>query len=862
MRKHPELGKKLLTLYRKRLNPNVISNVELAKKLGVSKQAVSRWCRGTQTQEGDSIPNKQIIPISDVFGIEPLWFTLDYPEFEIAVDSRVSANKSEKLDSKELVSISMLPNTGLDIVGRDEEIMQLNDYWQSNTTNVVQIVAFGGVGKSSLVNKWLSELSKESYRYASRIYAWSFHWQGEKSDVQASGDFFIEHALQWFGDDKPESGTPWSKAIRLARLVRQNRTLILLDGVEVLQNPPGEGVGEIADPALALFVKELAVDNDGLCVLTTRLRIKDLIPYEDGRSETLDLQNLPSSIGVEILKSSGLKGGDLSFQKATETYAGHPLSLSLLAGYISVVHNGDISNFAEIPSLLDEKENRGQVKRIMSSYLDWYSGAAELELLFSINLFDGCVSLSNLKLLVNRCQSIGLFPRLGKFNHPDWSYAVSQLEISRIITVSRTEQGMELDCHPIVRDFLTDKMRTEAIDEYKKAKSALFDLYLDGQIVDSNPSIGREQLFKAVIFGSHAGRYKESFQLYVNKIKQGFVMLADGSHFMDQACLKTFFKDGWTITVDCLDEEEEHYLKSCAAANLVTLGQVDEAITPATEAIKYFVSSGKWKDACQAAGPLISAMIEAGKLGAAIDLLNSLTDVIAYLDNPVVFSLAENFKAYALFLGGDLDGARQHFLEAESHLTVELPKFDIVAPVISAYYGKFLLEIGDCDKAIDRLHEAMLWRKNGAWQVTLDTVSLEASDMLVLGLAFLARGELESAEKYLQKQLELFRSASEWLYLPAGLNSHAKLLKQKKEYSSATKNLEESIDISKRTGAKFGEWEAYLEYADLCLKQQQFEEGLNYLKLADELSGMSSYKFRQVEIDNLRLALEAGATSH
>src|SRR5205814_6398917 len=138
-------------------------------------------------------------------------------------------------------------------------------------------VAWGGVGKSTLVKHWLGRLAHDGWRGAERVFGWTFHSQGTRETI-ASADGFIDAALHYFGDPEPRVGTPWDKGTRLARLVRDKRTLLVLDGLEPLQYPPGPEAGRIKDPALATFLKALALLNPGLCLITTRIAVADLVP--------------------------------------------------------------------------------------------------------------------------------------------------------------------------------------------------------------------------------------------------------------------------------------------------------------------------------------------------------------------------------------------------------------------------------------------------------------------------------------------------------------------------------------------------------------------------------------------------------
>jgi hypothetical protein len=168
----------------------------------------------------------------------------------------------------EKISLAKLPSTSPDLFGREKELATLGAAWDDPKTHVLSLVAWGGVGKTVLVNRWLLEMGKEDYRGAERVYGWSFYSQGAAEGKQASADQFIDAALRWFGDPEPEAGTPWDKGERLAELVSQRRTLLLvLDGLEPLQNPPSVETGRLRDPALSCLLRALARHNPGLVCL-------------------------------------------------------------------------------------------------------------------------------------------------------------------------------------------------------------------------------------------------------------------------------------------------------------------------------------------------------------------------------------------------------------------------------------------------------------------------------------------------------------------------------------------------------------------------------------------------------------------
>src|SRR6266446_4597495 len=89
---------------------------------------------------------------------------------------------------------------------------------RNKDVNVVTIVAWAGVGKSTLVNHWLRRLAAEHYRSAQLVFGWSFYRQGTCGQA-SSADEFLDAALTWFGDPDPRIGTAWEKGERLAKLI-------------------------------------------------------------------------------------------------------------------------------------------------------------------------------------------------------------------------------------------------------------------------------------------------------------------------------------------------------------------------------------------------------------------------------------------------------------------------------------------------------------------------------------------------------------------------------------------------------------------------------------------------------------------
>ena len=108
-----------------------------------------------------------------------------------------------RAETPEKISVSRLPITGSDVFGREEDIAFLNNAWANQHINVVTIVAWAGVGKSTLVNHWLRRMAAEHYRSAELVFGWSFYRRGTSGGT-SSADEFLDAALAWFGDPDPQ----------------------------------------------------------------------------------------------------------------------------------------------------------------------------------------------------------------------------------------------------------------------------------------------------------------------------------------------------------------------------------------------------------------------------------------------------------------------------------------------------------------------------------------------------------------------------------------------------------------------------------------------------------------------------------
>lgn len=295
MTKHPKLARKFKLLYQLKARPGITSNQKLAELLGVSRQSVSKWGRGSGTQSGDAIPDAHFFRIGHLFGIDSYLFTLEYEKFEKEVRRTLARRNRARLRPPRRIFHNDSAVTRENLQGLEAELASLNEAWDQCAANVIQITGVAGVGKSSLIKEWLAGMDAHNYRGAETVFSWSFHSGFGSRSTNAPFELFLTCALSLLGYRNVVQDDPKGQAMHLVRAIRQSRTLLVLDGIQNQPHGFGPGVGQFADPAFSMLVRELARENPGLCVLGSRLKNADI-----------DAIGSPRAVSLELMGHAGL----------------------------------------------------------------------------------------------------------------------------------------------------------------------------------------------------------------------------------------------------------------------------------------------------------------------------------------------------------------------------------------------------------------------------------------------------------------------------------------------------------------------------------------------------------------------------
>jgi len=440
---------------------------------------------------------------------------------DISSASPIATRKPPERLAPDKISLARLPVTGSEIFGREGDITFLDRAWAKKDVNVVTIVAWAGVGKSTLVNHWLRRMAVRHYRFAELVFGWSFYRQGSTGGT-SSADEFLDAALSWFGDPDPRLGTAWEKGERLAKLIAHRRTLLVLDGLEPLQNPPGPLEGRVREPSLQALLRELAAFNTGLCVITTRTPVADIADYERTSALRRSLEQLSSDAGAKLLRALGVKGDEVELRSASDDFRGHCLALTLLGSYLTDAYDGDIRRREEVSARLAHDLRQGShARKVMESYQSWLGEGPELAVLRMLGLFDRPADEQTFGVLLKSPAIPGLTESLTDLRPTEWQTILAKLRRARLLAREDPHNPGQLDTHPLVREYFGEQLRSQQTDAWKECNRRLFHYYQTLVPQLPNSFTEAEPLFSAVICACHAGLFREALhEVYVPRIQR------------------------------------------------------------------------------------------------------------------------------------------------------------------------------------------------------------------------------------------------------------------------------------------------------------------------------------------------------
>jgi tetratricopeptide (TPR) repeat protein len=725
------------------------------------------------------------------------------------------------------VYIKGLPSTTPELVGRSSDLDVLRQAWSSERTRIVSVVAYGGTGKSALVNTWLGEMREHHYRQAQRVFAWSFYSQGTKENL-VSADLFVGEALGWLGDVDVATLSPTNKGVRLASLIKEHskedRFLMVLDGVEPLQHPLSDRDvgGRLTDDSIRVLLEELAKpDWAGLCVVTTRVPLTDLTRFEDDRSGDgptvthLDLRNLDDDAGAALLRRILQREYEFDeLQPAVREVGGHALAITLLGNYLRDAHDGDLAGRFDLERLSVEVNEGGHARRIMESYVRWldeHGRSDELAILLVIGLFDRPAEPNAMRSLLADTNLRPFMSHIDRIGSDVWDRCIDALRRMGLLSAEIPDWPDALDAHPLVREHFRDKLLSEdRRDMWMEGNRTLFAHYRDTALAEPDDVKGMSRLYAAVTHGCAADLHQQAFddvllaRIWHDK-RTNYSTRHLGMTGADLVALSNYFRSRWRTLKDRpLTASARILILTNAGVRLRQLGRLADARecfgAVVAEINQATASADDLEDAAYAAAQFCELLVIAGRLTGSNGALQSGERAIAYSDGgrDAYFRMhARSSLAEVHYMLGDLDRAREYFGAAMAIDAVHHPRPPFLYSQSLFRYGYYLIETERAQQVIEGAEADSNWGTNGG-----DTSLLSrAIRLLVLGAAHRALVEggernpdlVERAEGILSDAIIAFRSAGYSDYLVRGLIERARFYRVRQDlqgYDMALADLE------------------------------------------------------------------------
>ena len=458
---------------------------------------------------------------------------------------------------------------------------------------VLTFVALGGEGKTALVAKWAIDMAERDWPDCEAAFAWSFYSQGSSEQQAASSDLFLAEALKFFGTPAVEGvESVHDKGQRLAKWIGDKRAALILDGLEPLQYPPTSPLaGQLKDDGIRALLKGLAQHNMGLCLVTTRVEIKDLKVY-GATAPQRDLSPLSRQSGAQLLEVLGVKGTWQEREQLSENVKGHALTLILIGAYLRDAYAGDIRKRDLIKlEEADAEEQSGRAFRAMDAYIAWFESDGEkgqraLAMLRLMSLFDRPADVGCLEALWRAPAIEGLTEPLTTSTEAQRSIVLTRLKDAKLLTVNREGGALtSLDAHPLLRQYFAEYLREARAQAWTAAQLRVYEHLCTTTPDKEEPTLEDLQpLYQAVAHGCHAGMQQEACdKVYIGRILRGlgsggfYTITRLGAFGANLGAVACFFTSPWRRVSSNLTLPAQSWLVGQAAFSLKALGRLAEA---------------------------------------------------------------------------------------------------------------------------------------------------------------------------------------------------------------------------------------------------------------------------------------------
>ncbi len=708
-----------------------------------------------------------------------------------------------------------LPGITGGFFGRNTELKLLDEAWTDKNIRVAQFFAPGGTGKTELLHHWLNQTST-----IDTLIAWSFYSQGSDKDKHISATSFFSHAFRLLNAERTTFVNEEDKGSYLAELLQQSRSVLVLDGLEPLQHSDKEIRGELKDRAIRQLLKKLIGYNAGLCIITTRIALPEL--YDNNQHViSKELGNLVPEDGVRLLQSLGVDGNQTELKKVAKECNCHALTLHLLGSALHTYLDDKAGNRGSLVDITDKDDAAENLIKIIQAYSQKLKDTPELKLLQLLGLFDRPVDAAVLQELFQ-----SQIPNLtADIDLKTWETATKNLRDKHRLLVVNNDNPDQLDCHPLLREYLGQQLRESQPDAWTQAHALLFKYYNalpEKELPDTLEEM--QPLFNAVAHGCAAGLHQQAlhevFNPRIRRKNQNYLIRQLNAISDDLATLAHFFSEPWHTPTTILSQTDQIYILASAGFDLSVLGRLREALEPMQTSIETYIKQGLWSPAAISMGNLCNLQLTLGEIDNALNSGERSMDYAERSGDINALILTHATHANVLHQSGDATFADQLFRDTEHFQKQHHPKYPYLYSVQGFYYCDLLLSQGDAGEALKRTKQTLKWARESN---NFSPLSI-ALDQFTLGRAYLLQENFPDAASWLDHALMGIRNAGVQDYVVRCLLERASLHRNINypdyNFTLARQDLQEAYNIAKPSGMLLHLVDYHLEMARLLLTEQ------------------------------------------
>lgn len=703
------------------------------------------------------------------------------------------------------------------LFGRTAELKLLSDWITGRSSSlgrarVLNVVAMGGMGKSSLAWKWFNELAPKLVPLEGRLW-WSFY------ESDAHYENFITRALAYVSGQSEETGRQMSMARReeqLLGILDQKPFLLVLDGLErilvayarpdavrevetkveatvggLLGLPTAAGtthrLRKASDPRAGAFLRKLSNLNATRVLVSTRLYPAELetpAGTELPGSAALNLTGLDDDSAISLWRSFGVSGMQDALLELFHAFDNYPLLIRALAGEVARYRRApcDFDQWRSAnpdfsPFRLPIVQRQSHVLQFALSGLE----ATELYLLQTLAAFKSPATYSSLVDLLVEQEALTTQAEQGARaapfpNEDALDKALTELEDRGLLGWDRVAN--RYDMHPVVRGIIWSSTPPETkrkIYEKRRSHFAAMPIIKDWRAIKKSEDLSASRELYYTLIGLEC--YDEACEVLSNRLYRPLrYRFSDGQ--MLATLLEMLFPD---------DDPMPRLSKPASQTwALNALAQAYQMIGQPGRAVPLFERSNQLKEAASYSVDLSMGLRD---LSYAQRLVGNLHEAetaarrALYLDRSDGNQLLE---AISLQVLGLALAARGKFDESAQALDRSLDLADRTnANRAYNHQAMRALWFGDHSAALDWAEKAITYSRQRR---------LEAAGILALrlhGEAALGLRDLKLAEERLSQAIAQARAVNFMEEEIAGLIALAEVRRQQGRYDAARELLAE-----------------------------------------------------------------------